>query len=47
MTDTTTETLTAQFEALHAERVRTFDPAKLAKNIDRRRRLVEAFDPTR
>jgi cytochrome oxidase Cu insertion factor (SCO1/SenC/PrrC family) len=38
------ESLTAQFQELHAERVRTWDPAKLAKNIDQRRHLVETFD---
>jgi peroxiredoxin len=47
MTSTATESLTAQFEALHAERVRTWEPAKLAKNVDQRRRLVEAFDPAK
>lgn len=40
-----TESLTAQFEALHAERVRTWEPAQLAKNVDRRARLVADFDP--
>lgn len=30
---------------LHAERVRTWDPAKLQVNIDQRRELVDAFDP--
>jgi peroxiredoxin len=30
---------------LHAERVRTWDPARLQVNIDQRRKLVEAFDP--
>lgn len=39
--------LTAQFEALHAERVKTWDPAKLAKNVEQRRALVAAFDPAR
>ena len=43
----TPESLTAQFEALHAERVRTWDPAKLAKNVEQRRALLAAFDPTR
>lgn len=47
MTDTQIESLTAQFEALHAERVRTWDPAKLTKNIDQRRHLVETFDPSK
>lgn len=45
MSAAATESLTAQFEALHAERVRSWEPAKLAKNVDQRRRLVEAFDP--
>jgi peroxiredoxin len=31
---------------LHTERVRTWDPAKLQVNIDQRRELVEAFDPS-
>lgn len=45
MSNATTESLTEQFERLHAERVRSWEPAKLAKNVDQRRRLVEAFDP--
>ncbi|WP_404713740.1 peroxiredoxin-like family protein [Sphingomonas sp. MMS24-J13] len=45
MSNATTESLTAQFEQLHAERVRSWEPAKLAKNVDQRRRLVDAFDP--
>jgi peroxiredoxin len=40
-----TESLTSQFQALHAERVRTWEPAQLAKNVDRRARLVADFDP--
>jgi peroxiredoxin len=40
-----TESLTAQFEALHAERIHTWEPAQLAKNVDRRARLVADFDP--
>jgi peroxiredoxin len=40
-----TESLTAAFEALHAERERTWEPAKLAKNVEQRRALVAAFDP--
>lgn len=40
-----TESLTAQFEALHAERVRSWPPAQLARNIEQRRKLVAAFDP--
>jgi peroxiredoxin len=43
MTDTTS--LTAQFDALHAERERTWEPEKLRRNVDQRRALVEAFDP--
>jgi len=45
MTDSAPQSLTAQFEALHAERVRTWEPEKLAKNVDQRRKLVETFDP--
>lgn len=45
MSHTAQESLTAQFEALHAERIRTWDPEKLARNIEQRRTLVEAFDP--
>src|ERR1700761_7925493 len=41
------ESLTAQFEALHAERVRTWNPAQLAKNVETRQALVAAFDPAR
>jgi peroxiredoxin len=41
------ESLTAQFEALHAERVRTWNPAQLAKNVETRQALVTAFDPAR
>lgn len=40
-----TESLTAQFEALHAERVRTWDPAQLARNVQQRAQLSAAFDP--
>lgn len=40
-----TDSLTAQFEALHAEREKSWDPARLKSNIDQRRALVEAFDP--
>ena len=39
------ESLTARFEALHAERVRSWDPDKLRRNVDQRRALVAAFDP--
>jgi len=45
MTEFVPESLTAQFEALHAERVRTWDPAQLARNVGQRRQLVENFDP--
>ena len=41
------ESLTAQFEALHAERERTWEPDKLAKNVGQRRALVAAFDPAK
>lgn len=47
MTDIADESLTAQFEALHAERVRTWEPDKLAKNVGQRQKLVEAFDPAK
>lgn len=47
MTDSATESLTAAFEALHAERVRTWDPAKLARNVAQRRALEAAFDPAK
>jgi peroxiredoxin len=39
------ESLTEQFQALHAERVRTWKPEQLAKNVDRRSRLLADFDP--
>lgn len=39
------ESLRAQFDALHAERVRTWEPDKLAKNVEQRRELVERHDP--
>lgn len=38
------ESLNRLLADLHAERVRTWDPAKLKVNIDQRRELVEAFD---
>ncbi len=41
------ESLKAQFEALHAERVRTWDTAQLERNVEQRRKLVAAFDPAR
>lgn len=42
-------TLSLKFRlaALHEERVRTWDPAKLRININQRRELVDAFDPAR
>lgn len=36
--------LTAKFDALHAERVRTWEPEKLQRNIAQRRALVAAYD---
>ncbi len=39
-----TEILNDQFAALHAERVRTWEPAQLQRNIDQRAGLVAAFD---
>lgn len=47
MVDTANESLTEQFRALHAERVSTWEPEKLAKNVDRRARLVADFDPSK
>lgn len=41
------ESLTAKFDALHAERQRSWDPEKLQRNIDQRQALVEAFDVSR
>lgn len=41
-----TESLTQQFEALHAERERTWAPEQLKKNIDQRAALVEAYKPS-
>jgi peroxiredoxin len=39
------ESLTAKFDALHAERQRTWDAGKLRHNVATRRALVESFDP--
>ncbi|MGI4880602.1 MAG: peroxiredoxin-like family protein [Janthinobacterium lividum] len=39
------DSLKSRFDALHAERERTWEPAKLARNVDQRRALVAAFDP--
>ena len=47
MPESAPERLTAQFEALHAERVRTWDPEKVAKNVEQRRELVAKFDPAK
>lgn len=41
------ESLNSLLAGLHAERVRTWDPAKLQVNIDQRRELVERFDPAK
>lgn len=41
------ESLTAQFEALHAERERSWDPEKLQRNVEQRQALVAAFDPSK
>ncbi|MET0375805.1 MAG: peroxiredoxin-like family protein [Rhizorhabdus sp.] len=41
------DSLTAKFEALHAERERTWDPEKLQRNVETREALVAAFDPTK
>lgn len=46
MTDTP-ETLSALFGALQAERERTWDADKLARNAEQRRALVDAFDPAK
>lgn len=40
-----TQSLTAQFEALHAEREKSWNPERLRRNIEQRRALVKAFDP--
>lgn len=45
MTTARQESLNAQFEDLHAERVRTWEPGQLAKNVDARKALVAAYDP--
>ena len=39
-----TESLNAQFTALHEERIRTWPPEQLAKNVDQRRELIEHHD---
>ena len=40
------QSLNQRLAALHEERVRTWDAARLQVNIDQRRELVEAFDPS-
>ena len=40
-----TQTLKAQFDDLHAQRVREWGAAALQRNIDQRCKLVAAFDP--
>ena len=47
MSDSQTESLTAQFEALHAERVATWPADRLARNVAQRRQLLAAFDPAK
>ena len=44
MTKAAQESLKAQFDTLHAERERTWEPEKLARNVEQRRALVAAFD---
>lgn len=39
------DSLTAQFDALHRERERNWEPDKLAKNVAQRAALVAAFNP--
>ena len=41
------ESLHQIFRDLHAERVRTMDPAKLQVNIDQRKTLVDTADPSK
>ena len=41
------ESLHQIFRDLHAERVRTMDPAKLSVNINQRKTLVETADPSK
>lgn len=47
MTGSTDETLGGLLADLHAERLRTWDPAVLQINIDQRRTLVETAEPAR
>lgn len=44
MSEDQTESLTAQFEALHAERVATWPADRLARNVAQRRQLLADFD---
>lgn len=45
MGEAATESLKAQFDALHAEREKSWDPEKLRGNVEQRRALVAKFDP--
>ncbi len=47
MTSEHPESLNAQFRVLHAERERTWDAARLQRNVDQRRALVATFDPNK
>jgi peroxiredoxin len=47
MSEDQTESLTAQFEALHAERVATWPADRLARNVAQRRQLLADFDPAK
>ena len=40
------ESLTTKFEALQAEREKSWEPEKLRRNAEQRRALVDAFDPS-
>jgi peroxiredoxin len=42
-----TESLTSKFDALHAEREKTWPPEKLRHNVETRRALVDAFDASK
>jgi peroxiredoxin len=41
------ESMAVEFAALQSHREQTWDPAQLQKNIDQRRKLVEAYDAKR
>lgn len=47
MTSFQPDGLAAQFAALHAERAKSWEPARLADNLAQRRALVSLFDPSR